>query len=178
MQNETRCFTAKCCQLTVAPVLNGGKYVIRCQRPPDALERELANGFDCQRGPKAAVGKVRAQNSPLAQIKRRARKADRSARTFLRLITAPLLPGLSTGILVHFHLAACFARHTQGGYLAAVLPDGMIDFGLEAQFGEMSPNRYLAILRQPNPANIHNCAGDSIRVHETARAATSKATLD
>jgi hypothetical protein len=26
--------------------LYGGKYVIRCQRPPEALERELTNGFD------------------------------------------------------------------------------------------------------------------------------------
>ena len=159
-------------------MLNGGKYVIRCQRPPDALERELANGFDCQRGPKAAVGKVRAQNSPLAQIKRRARKADRSARTFLRLITAPLLPGLSTGILVHFHLAACFARHRQRGYLAAVLPDGMIDFGLENNSAKCR-RTVISLFCDNLILPISTTAqANSIRVHETARAATSKATLD
>jgi hypothetical protein len=64
----------------------------------------------------------------------------------------------------------------QRGDLAAVLPDGMIDFGLEAQFGEMSPDRcFVILLKQPNPTNVDDRAGVPITVHATARTATSKA---
>jgi hypothetical protein len=34
----------------------------------------------------------------------------------------------------------------QRGDLAAIFPDGVIDFGFEAQFGEMSANRCFAVL--------------------------------
>jgi hypothetical protein len=89
---------------------------------------------------------MRAQKS---RIKRLARKADRSVRTILRLVAviAALVAG---AVYWNFGtLSPCGVLREairQRGDLAAIFPDGVIDFGLEAQFGEMSANRCFAVL--------------------------------
>jgi hypothetical protein len=82
-------------------------------------------------------------------MKRLARKADRAVRTFVRLIAA--IAALVAAVAYWYlgTLSPCgMLREAirQRGDLASGLPDGMIDFGLEAQFGEMSADRCLTIL--------------------------------
>jgi hypothetical protein len=95
------------------------------------------------------LGKVHTQKSPLTQIKRQARKADQSARTFLRFVAvvAAFVAGIvywNFGTLSPCGLLREAIR--QRGDLVAIFPDGVIDFGLEAQFGKMSAKRCLAVL--------------------------------
>jgi hypothetical protein len=82
-------------------------------------------------------------------MKRFARKADRSARTFLRFVavgTALL------GVVVYWNFGTfspCGVLREairQRDDLVAILPDGVIDFAFEAQFGEMSAKRCFAVL--------------------------------
>jgi hypothetical protein len=83
------------------------------------------------------------------QMKRLARKADRSVRTFLRLLAviAALVAG---AVYWNFGtLSPCGVIREairQRGDVTAIFPDGVIDFGFEARFGEMSANRCLAVL--------------------------------
>jgi hypothetical protein len=95
------------------------------------------------------LGKVHTQKSPLTQIKRQARKADQSARTFLRFVAvvAAFVAGIvywNFGTLSPCGLLREAIR--QRGDLVAIFPDGVIDFGFEAQFGKMSAKRCLAVL--------------------------------
>jgi len=102
-----------------------------------------------ERGRKPQLGKVRAQKSRLTQLKRLARKADRSVRTFLRFVT--VVAALVAGV-VYWNfgtLSPCGVLREairQRGDLVAIFPDGVIDFGFEAQFGEMSANRCLVTM--------------------------------
>jgi hypothetical protein len=83
------------------------------------------------------------------QMKRLARKADRSVRTFLRLLAviAALVAG---AVYWNFGtLSPCGVIREairQRGDVTAIFPAGVIDFGFEARFGEMSANRCLAVL--------------------------------
>jgi hypothetical protein len=92
---------------------------------------------------------VRTQKSPFAQINRQARKADESARTFLRFVA---VVGAFVAGIVYWNfgtLSPCgLLREAirQRGDLVAIFPDGVIDFGFEAQFGKMSAKRCLAAL--------------------------------
>ena len=92
---------------------------------------------------------MRAQKSPLAGIKRLARKADRSVRTILRLVAviAALVAGAvywNFGTLSPCGVIREVIR--QRSDMADIIPDGVIDFGFETQFGEMSANRCFAVL--------------------------------
>jgi hypothetical protein len=107
------------------------------------------NGSAGDTGRKPQLGKVRTQRSPLTQIKRQARKADQSARTFLRFVAvvAAFVAGMvywNFGTLSPCGLLREAIR--QRGDLVAIFPDGVIDFGFEAQFGKMSAKRCLAVL--------------------------------
>jgi hypothetical protein len=107
------------------------------------------NGSAGDRGCKPQLGKVHTQKSPLTQIKRQARKADQSARTFLRFVAvvAAFVAGIvywNFGTLSPCGLLREAIR--QRGDLVAIFPDGVIDFGFEAQFGKMSAKRCLAVL--------------------------------
>lgn len=80
-------------------------------------------------------------------MRRLARKADRAIRTFLRCMIAIAVIAAAVVYWNFGTLTRCGVLREairQRGDLAAVLPDGMIDFGLEAQFGEMSPDRNLS----------------------------------
>ena len=92
---------------------------------------------------------MRAQKSPLTGIKRLARKADRSVRTILRLVAviAALVAGAvywNFGTLSPCGVIREVIRERSD--MADIIPDGVIDFGFETQFGEMSTNRCLAVL--------------------------------
>jgi hypothetical protein len=83
------------------------------------------------------------------QLKRLAQRADRAVRMFVRLTAAI---AVLVAVVVYWNfgtLSPCAVLREairQRGDLAAVLPDGVIDFSLEAQFGEMSADRCLIIL--------------------------------
>jgi hypothetical protein len=81
--------------------------------------------------------------------KRLARKADRSVRTILRLVAviAALVAGAvywNFGTLSPCGVIREVIR--QRSDMADIIPDGVIDFGFETQFGEMSANRCFAVL--------------------------------
>jgi hypothetical protein len=83
------------------------------------------------------------------QMKRLARKADLAVRMFVRLTAAIAVLVAAVVYLNYGTLSPCGVLREairQHGDLAAVLPDGVIDFSLEAQFGEMSADRCLVIL--------------------------------
>jgi hypothetical protein len=82
-------------------------------------------------------------------MKRQARRADRAVRMFVRL-TATIAVLVAAVVYWNFGtlspwgvLREAIRQHRD---LAAVLPDGVIDFSLEAQFDEMSADRCLIIL--------------------------------
>ncbi|MGA8651388.1 MAG: hypothetical protein WB677_12310, partial [Xanthobacteraceae bacterium] len=58
----------------------------------------------------------------------------------------------------------------QRGDLVAIFPDGVIDFGFEAQFGEMSANRCFAVLLQSitSPVRTIGQASQSLSVQPLA----------
>ncbi len=60
--------------------------------------------------------------------------------------------------------------------VAAVFPDGVIDFGFEAQFGEMTANRCFAVLLENLTSPVRS-TGVPITVDATARPATMKAKI-
>ena len=82
-------------------------------------------------------------------MKRLARKVDRSVRTFLRFVTVVAALG---AVVVYWNFGTfspCGVLREamrQRGDLVAIFPDGVIDFALEAQFGEMSAKRCSAVL--------------------------------
>jgi hypothetical protein len=82
-------------------------------------------------------------------MKRLARKADRSVRTFLRFVA---VVAALVAVVVYWNfgtLSPCgILREAtrQRGDLVAIFPDGAIDFAFEAQFGEMSAKRCIAAL--------------------------------
>jgi hypothetical protein len=82
-------------------------------------------------------------------MKRLARKADRSVQTFLRF--AAVVAAL-VAVVVYWNFGTfspCGVLREairQRDDLVAVFPDGVIDFAFEAQFGEMSAKRCLAVL--------------------------------
>src|ERR1700733_5031767 len=91
---------------------------------------------------------MRAQKS-LTGIKRLARKADRSVRTIVRRVAviAALVAGAvywNFGTLSPCGVIREVIR--QRNDMADIIPDGVIDFGFETQFGEMSANRCFAVL--------------------------------
>ena len=100
-------------------------------------------------GSQAAVGQMPARKSPLTRMKSLARRADRSVRTFLRF--AAVVAAL-VAMVVYWNFgtfAPCSVLREairQRGDLAAIFPDGVIDFAFEAQFGEMSAKRCFAVL--------------------------------
>src|ERR1700722_14937625 len=77
------------------------------------------------------------------------RRADRSVRTFLRFVA---VVGALVAVVVYWNLGTlspCGVLREairQRGHLVAIFPDGVIDFALEAQFGEMSAKRCFAVL--------------------------------
>jgi hypothetical protein len=129
-------------------------------------------------GSKPQLGKVRAQKSPLTQVNRRARKAGRSVRTFLRFIAvvAAFVAGL---VYWNFGtLSPCGVLREairQGGDLVAIFPDGVIDFGFEAQFGEMSANRCFAVLLENLTSPVPTTEQASQSLSMQAPAATRNA---
>ena len=82
-------------------------------------------------------------------MKRLARKADRSVRTFLRFVA---VVAALVAVVVYWNFGTfspCGVLREairQRGDLVAIFPDGVIDFAFEAQFGEMSPRRCFAVL--------------------------------
>ena len=82
-------------------------------------------------------------------MKRWARKADRSVRTFLRFVA---LVAALVAVVVYWNFGTfspCGVLREatrQRGDVVAIFPDGVIDFAFEAQFGEMSPKRCLAVM--------------------------------
>jgi hypothetical protein len=82
-------------------------------------------------------------------MKRLARKADRSVRTFLRFVA---VVAALVAVVVYWNFGTfspCGVLREairQRGDLAAIFPDGVIDFAFEAQFGEMSAKRCFAVL--------------------------------
>jgi hypothetical protein len=58
----------------------------------------------------------------------------------------------------------------QRGDLAAIFPDGVIDFGFEAQFGEMSANRCFAVLLDnlTSPVPVTGQASQSLSMQPLA----------
>jgi hypothetical protein len=95
------------------------------------------------------LGKVPARNSPLARMKRLARKVDQSVRTFLRFVT---VVAALIAVVVYWNFGTfspCGVLREamrQRGDVVAIFPDGVIDFGFEAQYGEMSAKRCFAVL--------------------------------
>ena len=106
------------------------------------------------------------RKSPLTRMKRLARKADRSVQTFLRF--AAVVAAL-VAVVVYWNFGTfspCGVLREairQRDDLVAVFPDGVIDFAFEAQFGEMSAKRCLAVLVEtvtspvPTTGNRPNC---------------------
>ena len=100
-------------------------------------------------GRKPQLGKVSARRSPLTRMKRLARKADRSVRTFLRFVT---VAAALVAVIVYWNFGTfspCGVLREavrQRGDLVAIFPDGAIDFAFEAQFGEMSAKRCFGVL--------------------------------
>jgi hypothetical protein len=80
-------------------------------------------------------------------MKSLARRADRSVRTFLRFVA---VVAALVAVVVYWNFGTfspCdVLRVRQRGDLAAIFPDGFIDFAFEAQFGEMSAKRCFAVL--------------------------------
>jgi hypothetical protein len=82
-------------------------------------------------------------------MKRLARKADRSVRTFLRFVA---VVAALVGVVVYWNFGTfspCGVLREairQRGDLVAIFPDGVIDFAFEAQFGEMSAKRCFVVL--------------------------------
>jgi hypothetical protein len=100
-------------------------------------------------GRKPRLDKVPARKSPLTRMKRLARKADRSVRTFLRFVT---VVAALAAVVVYWNFGTfspCGVLREeirQRGDLVAIFPDGAIDFAFEAQFGEMSAKHCFAVL--------------------------------
>jgi hypothetical protein len=100
-------------------------------------------------GRKPQLGKVPARKSPLTRMKSLARRADRSVRTFLRFVA---VVAALVAVFVYWNFGTfspCDALREairQRGDLAALFPDGFIDFAFEAKFGEMSAKRCFAVL--------------------------------
>ena len=120
-----------------------------CVRPSLIFSRFCHVSAGQKRGRQPQLGKMRAQKSPLTRIKRLARKADRSVRTILRLVAviAALVAGAvywNFGTLSPCGVIREVIR--QRSDMADIIPDGVIDFGFETQFGEMSANRCFAVL--------------------------------
>ena len=90
-----------------------------------------------------------ARKSALNRIIRLGRKADRSARTFVRFV-AVLAAVLAVIVYWHFGtISPCGVLREsirQRGDLVAIFPDEVIDLAFKAQFGEMSERRCFAIL--------------------------------
>ena len=81
-------------------------------------------------------------------MKRLMRKTDRAVRTFVRTTAAVTLVLAAVfyrtvGTLSPYGALREAAR--QHDELLATLPDGLVDFALEAQFGEMSAGRCIAV---------------------------------
>jgi hypothetical protein len=82
-------------------------------------------------------------------MKRLARRADRSIRTFLRFVA---VVAALVAVVVYWNFGTfspCGVLREairQRGDLVAIFPDGAIDFAFEAQFGEMSAKRCFAVL--------------------------------
>ena len=124
-------------------------------RHPSAIRLSLSVLRFChgnarrERGRKPQLDKVPARKSPLTRMKRLARKADRSVQTFLRF--AAVVAAL-VAVVVYWNFGTfspCGVLREairQRDDLVAVFPDGVIDFAFEAQFGEMSAKRCLAVL--------------------------------
>ncbi len=112
-------------------------------------------------------------------MKRRARKAGQSVRSFLRFVAvvAALLAGV---VYWNFGtLSPCGVLREairRRGDLAAIFPDGVIDFGFEAQFGEMSANRCFAVLLKNLTSPVLYVAHYNLcRVHEALRSTPAMA---
>ncbi len=90
-------------------------------------------------------------------MKRLARKADRSVRTFLRFVA---VVAVLVAVVVYWNfgtLSPCGVLREairQRDDLAAIFPDGVIDFGFEAQFGEMSAKRCFAVLLEAVTSSV------------------------
>jgi hypothetical protein len=92
-------------------------------------------------------------------MRRWARKADRSVRAFLRFVAAV---AALVAVVVYWNFGTfspCGVLREamrQRGDVVAIFPDGAIDFAFEAQFGEMSAKRCIAVLLEaviwPAPA--------------------------
>ncbi len=82
-------------------------------------------------------------------MKRLARKVDQSVRTLLRFVT---VVAALVAVIVYWNFGTfspCGALREamrQRGDVVAIFPDGVIDFGFEAQYGEMSAKRCFAVL--------------------------------
>jgi hypothetical protein len=101
------------------------------------------------RGRKPQLGEVPARKPPLTRMKSLVRRADRSVRTFLRFV---VVVAALVAVVVYWNFGTfspCDVLREgirQRGDLVAIFPDGVIDFALEAQFGEMSAKRCFAVL--------------------------------
>ena len=100
-------------------------------------------------GSQAAVGQSACSKIPLTRMKSLARRADRSVRIFLRFVA---VVAALVAVVVYWNFGTfspCGVLREairQRGDLAAIFPDGVIDFAFEAQFGEMSAKRCFAVL--------------------------------
>lgn len=82
-------------------------------------------------------------------MKRLARKIERVAQTCIRLLVVCTVVCGGTIYFTFGTLSPCGILREgirQRDDLVAILPDGIVEFGVEAQFGEMSNNRCFAIL--------------------------------
>jgi hypothetical protein len=85
----------------------------------------------------------------VSEIKRLERKIERAAKTCIRLLAVCVIV---VGGVVYFTfgtLSPCGILHEgirQRDDFVAILPDDIVEFGLEVQFREMSNNRCFAIL--------------------------------
>jgi hypothetical protein len=82
-------------------------------------------------------------------MERLARKADRSVRAFLRFVA---VVAALVAVVIYWNfgtLSPCGVLREairERGDLVAIFPDGAIDFAFEAQYGEMSAKRCIAVL--------------------------------
>jgi hypothetical protein len=110
---------------------------------PDVRDRRR------ERGRKPQLGKVPARKSPLTRMKSSVRRADRSVWTFLRFVA---VVAALVAVVVYWNFGTfspCDVLREairQRGDLAAIFPDGFIDFAFEAQFGDMSAKRCFVVL--------------------------------